>query len=98
MPAQRELTLGAGWPHRPQREISRARGCPLNACALIGACSKPSHRQNRLGTDIDSASCPRGDRIGALFAAVQESANGPKRTCSSSVAMSAFGGKADIEI
>jgi hypothetical protein len=33
-----------------------------------------------------------------LFAAVHESAFGPKRTCTAALHMSAFGGKADVTI
>jgi hypothetical protein len=42
--------------------------------------------------------CPRGqgDRLEMLFAAVHESASGPKRTWASALPMSALGGKADI--
>jgi hypothetical protein len=38
----------------------------------------------------------RGDRIIIFFAAMHESAFGPKRTWSNAPHMSAFGGKADI--
>jgi len=33
-----------------------------------------------------------------LFAALHESASGPKRTCTTALHMSAFGGKADITV
>jgi hypothetical protein len=40
----------------------------------------------------------RADRITMLFAAVLESASGPKRTSRVAPHMSAFGGKADIDL
>jgi hypothetical protein len=44
--------------------------------------------------------CPRGQghRLEMLFAAVHESASGPKQTWSVALRMSAFGGKADIDV
>src|SRR5215475_9318608 len=45
---------------------------------------------------MDARQCRRGDRNKMLFAAVHESATGPKQTLAFALHMSAFGCKADI--
>src|SRR5262249_33497113 len=87
------------WPVHRKNSQGRQAGRPAGRAAnQIRVGDQSQNREDAWPRSAALAAhpCRRGDRIKMLFAAVHESAYGPKRTLLLAQRMSAYGGKADM--